>query len=96
MITVYTKEGCKYCDYTKQFMDSENIKHKVILVDKCKPGYSKKIRELKDLSDGHSTFPYIFVKPPNGKIDMFVGGYTTFVDKYNNLSLDHFGIRPEF
>lgn len=92
-IVMYTKIGCKYCDYAKEFMDSQGIKYKTIVLKSDQLGYQKKIKELKDLSGGHSTFPWIFVGKRKKK---FIGGYTQFVEQYNNLGLAEFGLEPDF
>ncbi len=95
-VVFYTKIGCKYCNYAKEFMELENITYKTIVLKSDQLGYQKKIKELKDLSDGHSTFPWIFVTPPGKKGKIFIGGYTRFVERYNNLGLERFGLQPDF
>ncbi len=52
-VTIYSKEGCEYCDHAKSLCESEGLDHEKIMVDKEK---------LKELCGGAVTsYPQIFI-----------------------------------
>jgi len=63
-VTIYSKEGCEYCDHAKELCESENIEYEKIMVDK---------EELKRVCGNSATaYPQIFI---NGN---HTGSYLTF------------------
>lgn len=67
-VTVYSKPGCIYCDKTKQFLDENNVKYKMISLQPGTTEYDNVVWRLKN-DTGHKTFPFIFIN------DKFIGGY---------------------
>ena len=45
-ITIYSKEGCEYCDHAKTLCESENFDHEKIMVD---------MEDLKKVSGGSAS-----------------------------------------
>jgi len=52
-ITIYSKEGCQYCDHAVTLCESEGVEYEKLMIEK---------EELKALCDGKLvTYPQIFV-----------------------------------
>jgi glutaredoxin len=65
-VSIYSKEGCEYCDHAKSLCESEGLEHEKIMVDKEK---------LKELCGGTvTTYPQIFI---DGR---HIGTYFEFQD----------------
>lgn len=67
-VTVYTKPDCIYCVKTKQFLDENNVKYKIINLQPGTNEYNVIVSRLK-ADTGHNTFPFIFIN------DKFIGGF---------------------
>jgi glutaredoxin len=66
--TIYTRQGCSYCEKTKKILTNLDIKFTIIkITDKNKNKIYKKIDPK---TGSYRFFPIIFEK------DRFVGGYT--------------------
>ena len=74
---IYSKDNCKYCDYTKNYLASHNIKYKEIPYSSDNMVTLKSV--LKKDSDYDITFPQIFLKL--GNIHQYVGGWNEFYKK---------------
>lgn len=68
MITVYGKDGCRFCNNTVQALKTFGIEFKYL---KLEDDYSKE-DFLKVVPEGHNTFPAIF----DG--EDFIGGFSEF------------------
>jgi len=65
-VSIYSKEGCEYCDHAKSLCESEGLEHEKIMVDK---------EELNKLCGGKvAAYPQIFI---NGN---HTGSYFDFQD----------------
>ena len=52
-VTIYSKEGCQYCDHAVALSEAEGLEYEKIMVEK---------EELKKLCDGKAaTYPQIFI-----------------------------------
>lgn len=70
--TIYSKENCKYCKLTKEFLNSKKLEFKEIILDPNNNDYVSIRDELINKTD-HRTFPWIF------EGDRFIGGYKELV-----------------
>jgi thioredoxin reductase (NADPH) len=68
-IELYSKEECKYCNYSKELLDKHNIKYNEIKLNPKDENYIKIRDELIEKSKGHNTFPWIYIG------DHFLGGF---------------------
>jgi ribonucleoside-diphosphate reductase subunit M2 len=52
-ITIYSKEGCEYCDHTVSLCESEGVEYEKVMIEK---------EELKKLCGGRlDSYPQIFI-----------------------------------
>jgi len=65
MITIYSKDGCPYCDRAKKLLEELVITHEVVHIDK-----DNDAREFL-LAEGHKSVPQLYV----GKTLLVKGGY---------------------
>eukprot|EP00512_Aurantiochytrium_limacinum_P002594 CAMPEP_0171509624 /NCGR_PEP_ID=MMETSP0958-20121227/14882_1 /TAXON_ID=87120 /ORGANISM="Aurantiochytrium limacinum, Strain ATCCMYA-1381" /LENGTH=83 /DNA_ID=CAMNT_0012046901 /DNA_START=84 /DNA_END=335 /DNA_ORIENTATION=- len=65
----------------KDFLKEHNIPFEEIKLDMGAEGYAEQRDKLIERSNGHKTFPWVFVK------EEFVGGYTDLVHAYNTQTL---------
>jgi glutaredoxin len=65
---IYSKEGCRYCKLSKEFLDERKIPFEEILLNPSQEDYEK-IRDNLIETTGQRTFPWIF------QGDSFIGGY---------------------
>ncbi len=72
MLTVYSKEGCEYCDLLKEFLQNRLMEYEEIDMT------GKDASDLKDRTH-QKTFPFVFDKE-TGK---FIGGYFEVFDMYD-------------
>lgn len=78
LVRIYSKNGCIYCDKTKNKFQTMGIKYELrdlSLLDKEQ--YSVEVNKLKD-STGQNTFPWIYIG------EHFVGGYTELIELITN------------
>lgn len=54
--------------------------------------YDKAVSRLKQITEGHKTFPWIFEATTGD----FLGGYTDFKKQFENLALTKYGMEPDF
>ena len=65
-VTIYSKEGCQYCDHAVSLCESEGLQHEKIMIEKDK---------LKEICNGVvAAYPQIFID------DRHVGTYFDFQD----------------
>lgn len=70
VVVVFSKEKCKYCTMSKKLFNEYNIPYKEVKLDPSDDKYQDVRKELINISNGHSTFPWIFTG------DNFLGGFT--------------------
>ena len=80
--TVYTKEGCSYCEKTLTLLDNNNEEYQTIL---CTSKNDLSKDHLNTLSKDHSTFPMIFLNEKG-----FVGGYNELKSMYSTMGIHTF------
>ena len=80
-ITVISKEGCKYCTLTKDFLEKVRLPFDLETLDPRSASYGPRRTELIKAT-GQATFPWIFIG------DTFVGGYHNLLHAYNTLRLE--------
>lgn len=68
MIEIYSKDGCKFCDMAKEFLDERCMTYTVIK--------QFDIESMKEKT-GSRTFPFIF---EDGE---FIGGFRELMEKYD-------------
>lgn len=76
-ITVYSKEQCSYCIKTKSLLSNKNIPFTEIKLNPEDQLYTNSRNELISMSQGHSTFPWIFIG------DDFLGGFRELVHSFS-------------
>ncbi|GBG33636.1 Glutaredoxin [Hondaea fermentalgiana] len=81
MATLYCKDTCKYCVLAKEFLKEHNVPFEEVRMDPEEEGYAAQRDKLIEQSNGHKTFPWVFVK------EEFVGGYTDLVHAFNTQKL---------
>lgn len=65
-ITVYSKNFCPYCDWSKQLLQKKNVEYTEIKIDENRDGF----KEMMDRTNNTArTVPQIFIG------DTYVGGY---------------------
>ncbi len=79
-IIVHSKDGCKYCELTKEFLTAKNIPYQVIHYDPLLTNYDKMKTKLINQTN-HLSFPQLFVG------DAFIGGYTELLRSYETCKL---------
>ena len=53
-VTIYSKEGCQYCDHAVSLCESEGLQHEKIMIEKDK---------LKEICNGVvAAYPQIFIE----------------------------------
>jgi glutaredoxin 3 len=80
-VTVYSKDGCKYCTKSKTLLTDNKIPFTEIKMDPDHESYQDERSILLDKTNGHTTFPFIFIGTE------FLGGYTELNHSFNtNIS----------
>lgn len=69
-VFVYSKEDCKYCVMAKRLLTKNDIPFTEIVMDIDTPDYGEDKRVLLLKTNGHTTFPFIFIG------DEFLGGFS--------------------
>ena len=70
-ILIYSKDSCKFCTKSKSLLTEKKIPFEEIKLDPAeKKKYEKKRDQLIEMTNGHKTFPWVFVG------DEFVGGFS--------------------
>lgn len=69
MYKIYSREGCRFCELAKKFMDERGLEYKEIRLDPESEDYVRVRDELIEKT-GQRTFPWIFEE------EKFIGGYT--------------------
>lgn len=69
-VSVYSKEGCKYCVMAKRLLIDNGIPFTNIVMDCDTLNYEEDKRALLLKTNGHTTFPFIFIG------DEFLGGFS--------------------
>ena len=83
-VTIYSKEGCQYCDHAKTLCESEGLDHEKVMIDK---------EELKKL--GATTYPQIFID--GRRIGTYFEFQDYMEDEYEPIlapTLDRFTVFP--
>ena len=70
LVVVYSKDKCRYCTKSKDLLNNNKIPFKEIKLDPDNESYKDTLSQLIDITDGHKTFPFIFIGGD------FLGGYT--------------------
>lgn len=65
---IYSKEGCRYCKLSKDFLDERKIPFEEVLLVPGSEGYEK-VRDDLVGRTGQKSFPWIF------REERFIGGY---------------------
>lgn len=79
-ITIFSKEGCKYCDDVKAFLIEHNLPFAIEWLQPDLASYADKRKELVEIT-GHTSFPWIFIG------ETFLGGYRELIFAFNSLRL---------
>jgi len=69
-VCMFSKDKCGFCIKSKSLLVDNNIPFTEIKLDPADLDYVKTITSLKNKSNGHSTFPFIFIGI------QFLGGFT--------------------
>lgn len=75
-ITMFSKHGCKYCDWAHQFLTKQKLPFRSVEVDIGCPDYPK-LRTHMIREHNLATFPWIFIGT------MCLGGYSTLIHTFN-------------
>jgi glutaredoxin 3 len=80
-VRIISKDECKYCRMAKELMQEKGIPYQDTKWDKADEDYIEKRDAMIEKTNGHNTFPWIFVG------EEFVGGYTDLLNAYNSQKL---------
>lgn len=69
-VVVFSKEKCKYCTMSKKLFNEYKIPYEEVKLDPNDSDYQEFRKELIKISNGHSTFPWIFTG------EKFLGGFS--------------------
>ena len=84
-LTIYSKDGCKYCDKAKEFCIKNKIEYKVTTLDPKQETYS--VQRTKLVEDTkQTTFPFIYADKE------FIGGYQELLFAYDIGRLYQLGL----
>lgn len=94
-ILIYSKDSCKFCTKSKTLLSEKNIPYEEVKLNPDeKSVYEKKRNQLIEMTNGHKTFPWVFVG------DEFVGGFSElrhlFCTNVISRKLKNIGIDYEF
>lgn len=78
VVTVYGKKGCSYCENAMNLLNT-SVESKVQYIDVGEDKNTVSI--LKDRTNGHSTFPFIFFG------NTFIGGFRELVEVVETTSI---------
>lgn len=79
-LTIHSKQNCKYCILSKEFLNEKNIPYTIIEYDPLMNHYEEMKTTLMAKTN-HKTFPQIFVG------ETFIGGYSELVSMYDTCTL---------
>ena len=86
-VTIYSKEGCQYCDHARDLCESEGLDHEKVMIEK---------EELKELCGGSvTTYPQIFID--GRRIGTYFAFQDYIEDEYEPLlapTLNRFTVFP--
>lgn len=85
-VVLFSKDTCKYCTLAKEFLSEKGVPFSVETLEPTSPNYKEERQTLIERSEGHTTFPWVFVG------DTFIGGYSDLVRAYDTMYLEMLGI----
>lgn len=108
ILLIFSKDNCPYCEKIINFCNKENVKFILVKLNKesnnfiIQPNqylseiqlsdYQSLVKYLKENSNNHNTFPWIF----DWKSNDFLGGWTKFNKEYSMGNLEKYGLIPDF
>lgn len=71
-VTIYSKPNCKFCDYSKSYLKTNNIPF-------LEKGFTRQyIQELEDIVPEYTSYPQIFIKLKNQE-QKYIGGFDELI-----------------